>query len=296
MEFTQKWCLDDEPVPLVHRRMDFWDQYQVSGDNEVEEVEDKPFYTLNLKATMKAQWLLKHLKLPCSWWRTHWAEVCLVQEILAFLNDKKRIARKTQKGVDVLVATRANLVVAVKIRDIKFLVVHDTRALTVCFTIENVHDEFLLFFETLKQDIEALDALQTSENIERERKPKRYREKSETLENIASECAENIKQHPSCRTSCFNPSRGCLKVNGKFYHIPHYKKKRIEATREDNEESWQSLQAEFLKAAAAAIEDLNQAHPRSGSSSNLQPLAETEAQPEDSFDAIQNDEGPDAAE
>ena len=78
MEFSQKWCPGDIPIPLVHRRMDFWDQYKVMGDS-MEDAEDKPFFLLNLKATMKAQWLERALKLPFRGWRNHGAEVGLVK-------------------------------------------------------------------------------------------------------------------------------------------------------------------------------------------------------------------------
>ena len=90
---------------------------------------------------MKAQWLERALKLPLRWWRSHCAEVGLVKEILGCINSGKRASRK-QKGMAAVVSARSNLVVAINIRDLKFLAVHDTKSLTICFSEENVRDEF----------------------------------------------------------------------------------------------------------------------------------------------------------
>ena len=84
------------------------------------------------------------------------------------------------------------MVVAVKIRDTTLFVLHDTKALTICFNENNIHDEFLAFVEILKKDIETL---QKDENPELEQKRKTENEKTRnwiTSPRSASRTSSNM--------------------------------------------------------------------------------------------------------
>ena len=83
-------------------------------------------------------------------------------------------------------------------------------------------------------------------------------------------------------------------MNGKFYHVQNCNKRYLEATREQDEQSWETLKSEFLKAVANAAVDLDGAPPLKDSSSSSQPLAEPQPEShgcQDSAEAIENGSG-----
>lgn len=278
MEFAKKWCLNDIPVPLVHRHIDCWNINKVVPDMEDEE--NKPFYVLNMKGTMRAHWLEKNLKLPWGWWRKHISEVPLMNEISETIAQSKRSKNKT-KTLEDIVAARSNVVVVIKIRELDLFVVNDSRSVVIALREDNIENEFLQFYEELKKDIEALVSNTEQELHKAQGKRKWESTANEELEGIISESTEILKRHVSCTSVCFNPSRGCLKVNGKFFHVPNFNKRFAKAITEGDANSWEALKVEVLKSVALAVAHLDSSSSTSLPLSQEQPLVQEQKESDD---------------
>ena len=284
LQLESKLCLNDIAVPLVNKQMDLWDSHKVLPEDE-EEGEDQAFDLLNLKATSKSEWLEKAFKLPARWWVLNQSRVPLLQEIRKVIEGNKKAKAKV-KSLEEFVAARANVVVAIRIRDQVILVVNDARSVTLAFRSGQVEDSLLWFLKELQKDVREIQNVCSSS---RKRQPEAPPDQKK---QIIEDVLENLQQHPSCRSAVFLPSRGAIKVNNKEFRILNLNKKSKEALDQDDLAGWENLKTEFLKAAEHASQFLDEAPratPKSSSSSSKQ-RSEKEEQEDEEGEGDEEDE------
>ena len=202
-QLEDQLCLNSRAVPIDFRHMEFEDLHGVAPEDIEEGMHEVE--CLNLKTTMPALWFTEAFKLHSRWWVANATRVPLVQEISEAIRKPKII-----KGGDSRLSKKPKIFVAIQIRGKVITVQNTSNPVTLVAPAGKLRDLVWWFLAEFAKDLDDLLG-EPRAGASKSSSSSSSKRKAEWLKDFEA-MLQPIRDHAGCRSTCFIPANGSIKV------------------------------------------------------------------------------------